>query len=52
MQCFPTLKCCTVALCFLILAADFAISAPSYSDYESKYGNTICYVCLDSQLTN
>ncbi|XP_069674772.1 short neuropeptide F [Periplaneta americana] len=35
MQCFPTAKCCTVALCLLIVAAEFVTSAPSYSDYES-----------------
>ena len=36
MQCFPTIKYCTVALCLLIVAAQFVTSAPSYSDYESE----------------
>ncbi|PSN58432.1 hypothetical protein C0J52_02828 [Blattella germanica] len=35
MQSFLTVKCVTVALCLLIVAAEFVTSAPSYSDYES-----------------
>lgn len=35
MQCFPTIKYWTVALCLLVVAAQFVTSAPSYSDYES-----------------
>ncbi|XP_021941220.1 short neuropeptide F-like [Zootermopsis nevadensis] len=35
MHCFPTIRCCTIALCLVIVAAEFVTSAPSYSDYES-----------------